>query len=48
MRRSPGKSAAARGPSRRLQRIARTEAVRIEEELAAALRAAGLFVQGGH
>ncbi|MEY2920873.1 MAG: hypothetical protein RL261_2178, partial [Pseudomonadota bacterium] len=36
------------GPTLHLQRIARTEAVRIEEELAAALRAAGLFVQGGH
>jgi hypothetical protein len=36
------------GPTLHLQRIARTEAVRIEEELAEALRAAGLFVQGGH
>jgi hypothetical protein len=36
------------GPTLHLQRIPRTEAVRIEEELAEALRAAGLFVQGGH
>ncbi len=36
------------GPTLHLQRIARTEAVRIEEELAEALRARGLFVQGGH
>ena len=36
------------GPTLHLQRIARTEAVRIEEELADALRANGLFVQGGH
>jgi hypothetical protein len=36
------------GPSLHLQRIARAEAARIEEELAEALRAAGLFVQGGH
>jgi hypothetical protein len=36
------------GPTLHLQRIARTEAVRIEGELAEALRAAGLFVQGGH
>jgi hypothetical protein len=36
------------GPTLHLQRIARTEAVRIEAELAAALRAEGLFVQGGH
>ncbi len=36
------------GPTLHLQRIARTEAVRIEEELAEALRAEGLFVQGGH
>jgi hypothetical protein len=36
------------GPTLHLQHIARGEAVRIEEQLAAALRAAGLFVQGGH
>ncbi|HEX6571864.1 MAG TPA: hypothetical protein VF055_07550 [Steroidobacteraceae bacterium] len=36
------------GPTLHLQRMARTEAVRIEEQLAEALRAAGLFVQGGH
>ena len=36
------------GPTLHLQQIARTEAVRIEEELADALRAQGLFVQGGH
>jgi hypothetical protein len=36
------------GPTLHLQRIARTEAVRIEGELAEALRAEGLFVQGGH
>ncbi len=36
------------GPTLHLQGIARTDAVRIEEELAEALRAAGLFVQGGH
>ena len=36
------------GPTLHLQRITRTEAVRIEAELAEALRAAGLFVQGGH
>ncbi len=36
------------GPTLHLQCIARTEAVRIEEELAEALRAEGLFVQGGH
>jgi hypothetical protein len=36
------------GPTLHLQRIARTEAVRIEAELAEALRVAGLFVQGGH
>jgi hypothetical protein len=36
------------GPTLHLQRIARTEAVRIEAELAEALRAEGLFVQGGH
>jgi len=36
------------GPTLHLQRIARADATRIEEELADALRAAGLFVQGGH
>jgi hypothetical protein len=36
------------GPTLHLQRIARAEAARIEGELAEALRAAGLFVQGGH
>ncbi len=36
------------GPTLHLQHIARTEAARIEGELADALRAAGLFVQGGH
>jgi len=36
------------GPTLHLQGISRTEAVRIEEELALALRAHGLFVQGGH
>jgi hypothetical protein len=36
------------GPTLHLQRIARADAARIEEELADALRGAGLFVQGGH
>jgi hypothetical protein len=36
------------GPVVHLQGIARSEAERIESELAEALRAAGLFVQGGH
>jgi hypothetical protein len=36
------------GPTLHLQHIARAEAARIEGELAEALRAAGLFVQGGH
>ena len=36
------------GPTLHLQGITRTDAVRIEAELAEALRAAGLFVQGGH
>ncbi|MDH4165100.1 MAG: hypothetical protein OEY13_00225 [Gammaproteobacteria bacterium] len=36
------------GPTLHLQGIARTDAVRIEEELAEALRAQGLCVQGGH
>lgn len=36
------------GPVAHLQRLARREAERIEEELAEALRAEGLLVQGGH
>lgn len=36
------------GPVLHLQRIARGEALRIESELAEALRAAGLLVKGGH
>jgi hypothetical protein len=36
------------GPVQHLQYIARAEAERIEEELADALRAAGIFVKGGH
>jgi hypothetical protein len=36
------------GPTLHLQGITRTDAVRIEEELAEALRAEGLLVQGGH
>jgi predicted GIY-YIG superfamily endonuclease len=36
------------GPTLHLQHIKRRDAVRIEVELAEALRAAGLFVQGGH
>ena len=36
------------GPVAHLQGISRAEAERIESELAEALRAAGLFVQGGH
>ena len=36
------------GPVLHLQRIGRAEAEQIEEGLAEALRAAGLFVQGGH
>jgi hypothetical protein len=36
------------GPPRHLQNIKRRDAARIEVELAEALRAAGLFVQGGH
>ncbi len=36
------------GPTLHLQGITRTDAMRIEEELAEALRAEGLFVQGGH
>jgi hypothetical protein len=36
------------GPTRHLQGISRPEAIAIEERLAAALGAEGLFVQGGH
>jgi len=36
------------GPTLHLQYIKREQAARIEEELAQALRDAGLFVQGGH
>lgn len=36
------------GPTLHLQRIRRTDAARIEVELAEALEAAGIFVQGGH
>ena len=36
------------GPVLHLQRIPRTEAARIEEQLAEALRDAGIFVKGGH
>jgi hypothetical protein len=36
------------GPTMHLQYIARREAARIEAQLAEALSAAGLFVQGGH
>jgi len=36
------------GPVLHLQRIPRAEAAEIEQGLAEALRAAGLFVQGGH
>ena len=36
------------GPTLHLQNIKRENAVRIEVELAAALRDAGIFVQGGH
>lgn len=36
------------GPTLHLQRVARTESEQIEAQLAEALRAAGLFVQGGH
>ncbi len=36
------------GPTLHLQKIKRSEAARIEVELADALGAAGLFVQGGH
>ncbi len=36
------------GPVLHLQYIKRSEAERIEEQLAEALRTEGLFVQGGH
>jgi predicted GIY-YIG superfamily endonuclease len=36
------------GPTQHLQNIKRSDAARIEVELAEALRAEGLFVQGGH
>jgi hypothetical protein len=36
------------GPTLHLQRIGRAEALRIEAQLAAALRDAGLIVEGGH
>jgi predicted GIY-YIG superfamily endonuclease len=36
------------GPTLHLQRIRRADAVQIEEQLAEALRARGLLVQGGH
>lgn len=36
------------GPTLHLQGLARGEAARFEEQLAEALRAAGLFVRGGH
>ena len=36
------------GPVQHLQSISRVEAARIEEQLAEALRDAGLFVKGGH
>jgi hypothetical protein len=36
------------GPTAHLQYVSRTDAVRIEADLAVALRDAGLFVQGGH
>ncbi len=36
------------GPTMHLQRLARAEAARIEAELAAALAAQGLLVEGGH
>jgi len=36
------------GPTLHLQHIKRAQAARIEEQLAQALRARGLFVQGGH
>jgi len=36
------------GPTLHLQRLRRAEAAQIEQQLAEALRAAGLFVRGGH
>ena len=36
------------GPTQHLQHIERTDAARIEEQLAEALRASGLTVEGGH
>jgi len=36
------------GPTLHLQYISRVEAVRIEEQLAGALAAAGMLVKGGH
>jgi hypothetical protein len=36
------------GPTQHLQHIGRAEALDIESALAEALRAEGLFVQGGH
>jgi hypothetical protein len=36
------------GPVMHLQNISRTEAARIEVELATGLEASGLLVQGGH
>jgi hypothetical protein len=36
------------GPTLHLQHISRGDATRIEEQLAEALRARGLFVRGGH
>jgi hypothetical protein len=36
------------GPTLHLQRLPRDEAARLEEQLAEALRAGGLFVRGGH
>lgn len=36
------------GPTLHLQRISRADAARIEEQLAEALTARGIFVQGGH
>jgi hypothetical protein len=36
------------GPTRHLQRLRRADALAVEEGLAEALRAAGVFVKGGH
>jgi hypothetical protein len=36
------------GPTLHLQHIQRAQAAKIEQQLAEALRAEGLFVQGGH